>query len=113
MYVNTRKVGHAFQPMPRPGANPSAGAVGGWRAYDPPTAPLITATRTGETLTQHPPFLMVGCHRNLADEEFRGFAHPGSRFDELAVWTRKLQDNRTHNELLYLTGGFIDSITDC
>ena len=77
MYVNTRKVGHAFQPLARPGSDPTLGAagLGGWRAADPPTSALLTSTPLGTPLSQQPPFLMVGCHRNAEEDQFHGFSH--------------------------------------
>ena len=49
---------------------------------------------------------MIGCHRTSNDTEFRDFGRPQSTFDELSIWTRKLEVNRTHNEVLYFTAGY-------
>ncbi len=49
---------------------------------------------------------MVGCHRNSRDDSFRDFGYGDAKYDELAIWTRKLRVNRTHDETLYFTGGY-------
>ena len=54
----------------------------------------------------NPPIAMIGCHRTSDDETFRDFSRNGTAFDELSIWTRKLEVNRTHNEVLYFTAGY-------
>ena len=59
---------------------------------------------TGETgaVKQHPhPYIMIGCHRNSDDTDFRDFSFSSCSVDELAFWTRKLIVNRTHDETMY------------
>lgn len=60
---------------------------------------VTTADETGRDLEQQRPILMFGCHRNSHDSKFRDFALTGSKMDEFAWWGRKLQVNRTHNEV--------------
>ena len=57
-----------------------------------------------------PPIVMIGCHRNSEDAMFRDFSLPNAQFDELSIWTKALKANRSTNELLYLTGGYGESI---
>ncbi len=52
------------------------------------------------------PVLMVGCHRNSDDYKFRDFIKANSSFDELTIWTRKLNKNKSVDEALYFTGGY-------
>jgi hypothetical protein len=49
---------------------------------------------------------MVGCHRNMDDKKFRNFCMPNTKYDELAIWTRKLGTNASVDETLYFTGGY-------
>ena len=105
MYVNAEKVGHAIKPELRPVVD---------EAVDPPerswterpTLDPVYTERTWRYVATEPPVAMIGCHRNSDDQTFRDFARPGTNFDELAMWTRKLQVNRTHNEILYFTAGY-------
>ena len=37
---------------------------------------------------------------------YKDYARPGTAFDELAIWTRALKSNKTHNEMDYFLGGY-------
>lgn len=103
MFVNRVKVGQAVYPIERPGKSDTE--VGDWK----PVAeqPRIYAENAlGERSAHDPPYIMIGCHRNSEDADFRDFSHDNSAYDELAIWTRKLVVNRTHDETLYFTGGY-------
>jgi hypothetical protein len=49
---------------------------------------------------------MIGCHRNADDRRFRNFCIANTRYDEMAIWTRKLGTNATVDETLFFTGGY-------
>ena len=111
MFVNAEKVGYAIKPELRPiqeGANDTqdnnATAVGSW--IEKPTLNPVYTERTWRYVGAEPPIAMIGCHRNSDDATFRDFSRSGTAFDELTIWTRKLQVNRTHNEILYFTAGY-------
>lgn len=111
MYVNAEKVGYAIKPELRPvqeggndTQNTNASAVGSW--IERPTLNPVYTERTWRYVAAEPPIAMIGCHRNSDDATFRDFSRSGTAFDELTIWTRKLQVNRTHNEILYFTAGY-------
>ena len=95
-------------PMKRPDYNPPY-EPGSWTEKSPLTADDGDKESWKTLEDKTPPIIMIGCHRNSEDTKFRDFSLPGAQFDELAIWTRKLQENRSVNELLYLTGGYSKS----
>ena len=97
LYVNAEKVGHAIKPLDRPNG-------GEWN--EEPVLSPGAMDRTWRRVAKEPPIAMIGCHRTSNDTEFRNFCRPNTVFDELAIWTRKLEVNRTHNEVLYFTAGY-------
>ena len=97
LYVNAEKVGHAIKPLDRPNG-------GEWN--EEPVLSPGAMDRTWRRVAKEPPIAMIGCHRTSNDTEFRDFCRPNTVFDELAIWTRKLEVNRTHNEVLYFTAGY-------
>lgn len=109
LYVNAEKVGHSMKPELRP--EPSGNAtVGEWEPR-PQLEPVYT-DRTWRYIAMTPPIAMIGCHRTSDDPTFRDFSRANTAFDELAVWTRKLEVNRTHNEILYFTAGYDPQFQD-
>ena len=103
LYVNSEKVGHAVFPLNRPGSDLTAGEKGHWEE-----APLLDPYEQHwpEEQAVQTPVIMVGCHRHSFDSGFRGFMSKRTALDELAIWTRFLVVNRTHDETLYFTGGY-------
>ncbi len=93
--------------MQRPRFGDAAAPAGNWleaRPLDP-----TDDTQYGwEGKAERPPVLMVGCHRHSGDNDFRDFSQKRSVFDEVNIWTRQLEVNRTHDETLYFTGGYCE-----
>ena len=102
MYVNAEKVGHAIQPIQRP-KYVNQSDIGIWVDAGPLTPNPADPAWGGH---DRPPVIMVGCHRNTDDSSFRHYATSATSYDELSIWTRKLEVNRTHEETLYFTGGY-------
>lgn len=98
-------VGQSIMPMERPDFAPP-NATGTWTEQLPLTADENDKESWQTLEDKSPPIVMIGCHRHSEDTKFRDFSLPGAQFDELAIWTRQLQVNRSINELLYLTGGY-------
>lgn len=98
LFVNAKKVGHSIFPLEKPSANWIEGGQ------------LIPSENddTWNVLPypRRPPVLMVGCHRNEDSPTFEYFGDYNSSFDELAIWTRKLRVNRTHDETLLFLDGY-------
>ncbi len=109
MFVNRVKVGQALYPLNRPGYDEATGNFGKWLVVDQ-QLPLQTEDAEGRLLTHGPPYLMVGCHRNVEDKEFRDFSYSNSIFDEVAIWLWRLETNCTHDETLYFDGGYGNSV---
>ncbi len=107
LYVDSKRVAHAIYPLTRPNEGEAETPKGKWleaKPLDPEDA-----TQSGwpeEVKGSKKPVIMVGCHRTSADEGFRDFSQSEATFDEIAVWTRRLEINRTHEETLYFTGGY-------
>jgi hypothetical protein len=97
LYVNAEKIGHAIKPLDRP-------IAGSWE--EKATLIPVYTDPTWRNAAMTPPIAMIGCHRNSEDATFRDFCRAGTAYDEMTIWTRKLQVNRTHNEVLYFTGGY-------
>jgi len=109
LYVNAEKVGHAIKPELRPeNDDPDTVDMVERTWTERPTLSPVYTERTWRYVAMDPPIAMIGCHRHFDDATFRDFSRPGTSFDELTVWTRKLQVNRTHNEILYFTAGYDD-----
>ena len=92
-------------PIERPD-HVSPDEMGSWTEQLPLTAEEDNKKSWQTLEDKTPPIIMIGCHRNSEDVTFRDFSLPGAQFDELAIWTRNLQVNRSINELLYLMGGY-------
>lgn len=111
LYVNSEKVGHAVFPLERPRYGDPAAPAGNWleaRPLDP-----TDDTQYGwDGMAVDPPVLMVGCHRHSGDTGFRDFSGKTTIFDELTIWTRQLEINRTHDETLYFLGGYCECSED-
>ena len=105
MFVNAKKVGHAYLPLKRPGENPASGFKGQW-LISKALGSVTTQNVMGYDVVQTPPILMVGCHRNTDDTIFRDFGLNNSTYDELAIWTRKLVTNQTLDEAVLFNGGY-------
>lgn len=54
-----------------------------------------------------PPVIMIGCHwdhqLDSGEGDFMGYSN--AEFDEIALWTRQLVVNKTHDETVYFFGG--------
>ena len=103
LYVNSEKVGHAILPIERPGVDPVTDHPGSWSSAS--VLKPLAATWNPDIKAQ-PPIMMLGCHRNSDDLEFKHFRGRTVTFDELSIWTRKLEVNRTTDETLYFTAGY-------
>lgn len=57
-----------------------------------------------------PPVVSIGCAWNYETGEFD--RHSGGEYDELAMWTRQLVKNATHNELPFMYGGYSPDFSD-
>ena len=53
---------------------------------------------------KEPPVITLGCAWNYDDKVYD--YHSGGQYDELAIWTRQLVKNATHNELDFMMGGY-------
>ena len=105
LYMNSILAGKAILPLSRPGFDADSKKAGNWK--EQPTLTVRDGDETWRSLERPlPPILMIGCHRNEADKLFGDFSLPAIRLDELAIWTRKLKINVTHNEILYFTAGY-------
>ena len=50
-----------------------------------------------------PPVMMIGCHFDHDRGRFAGFS--GGEYDELALWTRRLESGGGRDETVYFLGG--------
>ena len=110
LYVDGSEVGRTHAPLPRP----TVGNDTGWKVSWKQTvvSDLLDGSQSG--VRHSAPFIVVGCDFDRAawvggrrwETEFRDHAHPGTAFDELAMWTRALRENKTHNEIDYFLGGY-------
>ena len=110
MFVNKEKVGHSVLPIDRPAAGtwdelPAVGIP----ARDPAGNPIGTAQ-------EGPPVMMFGCHYEQMEDGAAvgpGFDHfHEAVFDEMAIWTRELKINKTHDESLYFLGGYVKDLEE-
>ena len=110
MFVNKEKVGHSVLPIERPAAGtwdekPAVGIP----AKDPAGNPIGTAQ-------EGPPVMMFGCHYEQMEDGAAvgpGFDHfHEAVFDEMAIWTRELKINKTHDESLYFLGGYVKDLEE-
>ena len=115
LYVEGSEVGRTHAPLPRP---PAVGNnTGGWKVSwkKSVVSDLLDGSNLG--VRHSAPFLVLGCDFDQAawtggsrwSTEFRDHARPGTAFDELAMWTRALKKNKTHNEIDYFLGGYGES----
>ena len=100
LYVNAEKIGHAIKPLKKPETE--------W--IERPLLEPDWRKPSWNKIAETPPIMMIGCHRNSDDENYRDFCREETSFDELTIWTRKLNVNRTHNEVLYFTAGYGNSL---
>ena len=103
MYVNAEKIGHAIKPLKKP-SRPPPEVENKW--IERPLLEPDWRKPSWNKIAEEAPIMMIGCHRNSDDENYRDFCREDTAFDELAIWTRKLNVNRTHNEVLYFTAGY-------
>merc|ERR1712106_761108 len=123
LYVNLEKVGQAVLPLPRPGyveGNGTAGTEvpGAWTIMEPLRIPskdsagnMVAGKYDGA------PLITFGCHYDqmesgsmLSTPKFDHF-HEAS-IDEMAIWTRRLDINKTHDETLYFLGGYVKELEE-
>lgn len=86
MYINQEKVGSTLLPE-----------------FTDAGSPTFTAVKDYQIGDDDPPVVMIGCHYDYDNEAFGGFS--GAEYDELAMWTRKLGTNATHDETEFFLGG--------
>lgn len=99
LYVDAEKVGHAIFPLDKPKNR------GSWIEADV-LAPNDQQSGWNGLMEHKPPLLMVGCHRNSDMNHFDYFNPIKTAFDELTIWTRKLVQNKTVDEILYFMSGY-------
>lgn len=87
LFVNLERVGHSLLPEFTEAGSSSFSPVEGYTINGAP-----------------PPVVMVGCHYDHANAKFDHFS--GAEFDEIALWSRKLGTNATHDETIFFFGGF-------
>ena len=110
LFVNLEKVGQTVLPLERPD--------GGWITLDPVTIPAKDSS--GKSIPdkyEEAPVMTFGCHWDtMEDGELLptpGFAHYHEAvLDEVAIWTRKLERNKTHDETLYFLGGYVKELEE-
>ena len=101
--MNAKKVGIAILPLKRPGEDPTRNEIGEWtvmKQQDVRATPIDGISGN----TYKAPYLTIGCHYD--GKVFKNYARMNTAFDELAIWTRRLEINRTHNEAEYFLGGY-------
>jgi len=119
LYVNLEKVGHAVLPIQRADyteADPDNGIdffIGEWDVQEPVRIPKRDQT-TGKIIVgefEDGPSMTFGCHFDTLEDGLD--ISPGkfdhfhdAVLDEMAIWTRKLQINKTHDETLYFFGDY-------
>ena len=86
MYIDQEKVGSTLLPE-----------------FTDAGSPTFTPVQDYQIGDDDPPVIMVGCHYDYDSEAFAGFS--GGEYDELALWTRKLGTNATHDETEFFLGG--------
>ena len=96
--MNAEKVGHAIYPVDKPAA------TGKWDVKPQWSVEVRNEKKRRESYEI--PFYMIGCHRTVDDTKFRDFCRPGTSFDEVAIWTRKLVKNKTIDEIVMFMGGY-------
>jgi len=123
MYVNLEKVGQSVLPLQRPGYQPGDGTPGSeipgaWTVMEPVKIP--SKDSSGNIIAgkyDGAPIMTFGCHYNQFEEgsmlstpKFDHF-HEAS-IDEMAIWNRRLDINKTHDETLYFLGGYVKELED-
>ena len=116
LYFNLEKVGHAVLPVPRP--DDGAGNAVPWTEEPPLSLPALDpAGNPIPGAVEGPAVMMFGCQYEQM-EEGQAVAPPKfdhfheAIFDEMAIWTRKLNKNKTHDETLYFLGGYVEELEE-
>ena len=105
LYFNLEQVGQSILPLARPAA--------GWTEL--PELSLPAMDPAGNPIpggVEGPPVMIFGCQYNKLDSsEPEGFAfHQDAIFDEMAIWTRKLEKTKSIDETLYFMGGYVEDL---
>eukprot|EP00095_Tigriopus_kingsejongensis_P004561 maker-scaffold462_size163801-snap-gene-0.37 protein:Tk04561 transcript:maker-scaffold462_size163801-snap-gene-0.37-mRNA-1 annotation:"PREDICTED: uncharacterized protein LOC100378641" len=87
LFVNLERVGHSLMPEFTEAGSSSFSPVEDYTINGAP-----------------PPVIMIGCHYDHAQSKYDHFS--GAEFDEIALWSRKLGTNATHDETVFFFGGF-------
>ena len=123
LYINLARVGQAVLPLERPNYVPGFAGngtvpaiqeeLGAWDVQPPLQVPAKDAS--GSVISgkfEGAPIMTFGCHYDtmesgamLAAPKMDHFHE--AVFDEMAIWTRKLQVNKTTDETLYFLGGYV------
>ena len=103
LYVDAKKVGDSILPLEKPGKDPAQNETGEWE-IDLAEDIKANLIENGQAAHHKSPYLAIGCHHD--GSKYMDFARPHTAFDELTIWTRKLEVNRTHNEVEYFLGGY-------
>ena len=103
MYVNADKVGKTHIPLRLPKDDENNEKQWEVKPKMKVSSPLLGKTSPS---THQAPFLLIGCDIGQQASDFKDYCQKGSAFDELAIWTRELEVNRTHNEIEYFLGGY-------
>lgn len=123
LYVNLEKVGQAVLPLNRPGYIPGNGTEGSevpgaWTVMEPLKIPAKdSAGNIVAGKYDGAPIMTFGCHYDLMES---GSMLPSPKFDhfheasidEMAIWTRRLDINKTHDETLYFLGGYVKELEE-
>ena len=120
MYVNLEKVGQSLMPMTRPGYQPRDDSVnpatpevpGAWTVLPPVSIPAKDPSGTPMAGKTESPIMTFGCHYNqlALNPQFDYFNE--ASIDEVAIWSRQLIKNKTHDETLYFLGGYVKDLED-
>ena len=86
MYINQERVGSTLLPE-----------------FTDAGSPTFIPAKDYQIGGSDPPVVMIGCHYDYDNDAFGGFS--GGEYDELALWTRKLRTNATHDETEFFLGG--------
>merc|ERR1719510_1490337 len=120
MFVNLEKVGQSLMPLTRPGyqarddsVSPATPEVpGAWTVLSPAAIPAKDPSGTPMIGKTESPIMTFGCHYNqLALTPKFDYFNEAS-IDEVAIWTRQLIKNKTHDETLYFLGGYVKDLED-
>jgi len=113
MHINLEKVGQALLPMERPDFDEETGNPGKWEVLPPLSLPGKNGKgEMKKGVTEGPPVIMFGCHYDQLESAGEFTHYSEATYDEMAIWTRKLQVNKTHDETLYFMGGYQSMLED-